>query len=194
MPIYTPNGLKIRLNPERVESVLEPLLANHSMEDILLDVETWEFMPKVVSIVVASAIAPFVLKGSDIILIVAVSHVVLHVVRGFTYLDALRRMAMVLCSLPILIGCMLGVPAYLAFAHGDYATAITLFVFNLAVSFGALELLMVILFVPLGFFRVRTGLPIRQEFAFRAVCDRRAKKSGVRLDWSRYGGPETQVA
>ncbi len=192
VPICTPNGLKIRLNPEEVESVLEPLVGYHSMEDILLDVETWEAMPTAVSIVVASAIAPFVLNWWDVIWIGAASHVVLHVVRGLTYLDAIRRLALILGSLPVLIACALGVPAYLAFAHGDYATATTLFVFNLAASFQVLELLMV--FVPLGFFRVTVGLPpTSQEAVFMAVSNRRARKSGVRLDWSRYGGSETRV-
>ena len=39
MPIYTPNGLKIRLDSEAVEEIIQPLAEHHDMNDVLLDVE-----------------------------------------------------------------------------------------------------------------------------------------------------------
>ena len=190
MPIYTPNGLKIRLRPEEVERILEPLMRYHSMEDILFDVETWEAMPIAISTVVVSAFAPLVAKWWDIIWIGVASYIVLHVVRGLTYSDAIRRVTRVCGFTPILILCLLGVPAYLAFAVGDYATALTLFAFNLAASFTALELLMLVF--PMGRLRVHFGLaPTSQESAFIAVCNRRAKRVGIALHWSQYGDPQS---
>lgn len=189
MPIYTPNGLKIRLNPEEVERILKPLMKHHSIEDMLFDVETWEAMPIAISIVVVSAFAPFVDKWWGVVWIGVASYVVLHVVRGLTYSDAIRRVTRNCGFKPIQILCLLGVPGYLAFAAGDYATALTLFAFNLAASFTALELLMLVF--PVGLLRLHFGLaPTSQESAFIAVCNSRAKKLGIALDWDRYGDPQ----
>ena len=191
MPIYTPNNLKIRLQPEAVQNVLKPLMGHHSMEDIFLDVETWEAMPTAISIVLASAFAPFVAQWWEIIWIGLASYVLLHIVRGLTYIDVVRRLTMVLGTLPITILVGVGVPAYLAFWQGEYLIAIALFAFNLVASFQAIEVLMLLL--PLGLLRARFGhAPTSQEAVFVAVCNRRARKSGVVLDWDQYSVCETQ--
>jgi hypothetical protein len=45
MPIYTPHGLKIRLDPDAVAEVVKPLASCHDMNAVLLDVELWESLP-----------------------------------------------------------------------------------------------------------------------------------------------------
>lgn len=162
------------------------------MEDVLFDVETWEAMPIAISIVAVSAFALFVDRWWDIVWIGATVYAVLHVVRGLTYSDVIRRVTMFFGLTPIQILCLLGVPGYLALALGDYATALTLFAFNLAASLTALELFMLV--VPLGSLRVHFGRqwPTSQEATLVAVCNRRAKAAGVVLDWGQYNDPRRQ--
>lgn len=186
MPIYTPNGLKIRLQPEAVGNVVKPLMGHHAMEDILLDVEAWEMMPTAISIVLVSVFVPFVAQWWEVVWIGLASYGLLHIVRDLTYIDVVRRLTMVLGTLPFFILVGVGVPAYLAFWQGEYAIAMALFAFNLVATFSqVLDVLTRLL--PTGLLRARFGLaPTSQEAVFIAVCNRRARKSGVLLDWDQY--------
>ena len=45
MPFYTPNGLKIRFDPNAISEIVQPLVVCHEMNNILLDVERWDNLP-----------------------------------------------------------------------------------------------------------------------------------------------------
>ena len=57
MPFYTPNGLKIRFDPNAISEIVQPLVACHEMNNILLDVERWENLPVGFTVVSASVTA-----------------------------------------------------------------------------------------------------------------------------------------
>ena len=57
MPFYTPNGLKIRFDPNAISEIVQPLVACREMNDILLDVERWENLPVGFTVVSASVTA-----------------------------------------------------------------------------------------------------------------------------------------
>ena len=57
MPFYTPNGLKIRFDPNAISEIVQPLVACHEMNNILLDVERWENLPVGFTVVSASTTA-----------------------------------------------------------------------------------------------------------------------------------------
>ena len=57
MPIYTKNGLKIRLDPDRLEKILAPAKGKIDLEDAYLDIELWANFPNAVSSIAAIATA-----------------------------------------------------------------------------------------------------------------------------------------
>lgn len=187
MPLYTPHGLKIRLDPEDVAEIVKPLAACHDMNDVLLDVELWENLPEGLTALVASATAFFTRSPGLTVAGGVAGYVIGSCIRGFTYSDVLRRL------IPLFLGAWLltllqtlAVAVYLVQQH-SLATAVVLCIVNMAAHlgvFGLSEILLTPIRVPL---RQALGLqPTHQEGVYVAICNRRAARYGVRLDWSRY--------
>ena len=185
MPIFTPNHLKIRLNPEIVEEIVRPLAARHSVIDMLKDVELWEDLPKGPAILAASAIAVYTNEWLSTILAGVAVYLIGSLIRSFTYSDFLRKLIpLFLGSSPLLIIYIIGAPAYLIWQE-NYALAAILFTLDMAIYIGLLELLKT--FLLLGIIRRQLGLlPTHQEHVYMAICNRRAKKYGIVLDWGQY--------
>jgi hypothetical protein len=59
MAIYTNNGLKIRLDPDRLEKVLAPANGEIDLVGAYLDIELWANFPSAVSSVAVIATAFF---------------------------------------------------------------------------------------------------------------------------------------
>ena len=57
MPFHTPNGLKIRFDPNAISEIVQTLVVCHEMNNILLDVERWENLPVGFNVVSASVAA-----------------------------------------------------------------------------------------------------------------------------------------
>ena len=91
MPIYTPNGLKIRLDSEAVEEIIQPLAEHHDMNDVLLDVELWEDLPEEFTAISVSIAALFFASSVGPLLITGLlAYIVGSFVRSLMYSDLLR--------------------------------------------------------------------------------------------------------
>jgi hypothetical protein len=187
MPLYTPHGLKIRLDPDAVGEVVRPLASVHDMNDVLLDVELWENLPE--GLVALSASATAAITHSPLLTIVAgiLAFAIGSFVRSLTYSDPLRR------AIPLFLGSWiitavhtLAVSAYLVLQH-QFVAAVVLCAINTAAHLGFLGVLDFVLApirVPL---RRMLGLkPTHQEAVFVAICNKRAARYGLTLDWSKY--------
>ena len=185
MPIFTPHRLKIRLNSEIVEVIVKPLAIRHPMTDILWDVELWEHLPKGPAVLAASTVAVYTNEWLYTILAGFAVYLIGSLIRSFTYSDFLRKLiSLFLGSPPLLVIYTIGVPAYLIW-QGSYALATILFVLDMAIHIGLLELLKT--FLLLGLIRRLLGLfPTHQEHVYMAICNRRAKRYGIVLDWEQY--------
>lgn len=188
MPLFTPHGLKIRLDPASVEDIVRPLAAVHDMNDVLLDVELWENLPEGMVAVSASAAAmvtgsPFWTLGGGVI-----AYVVGSFVRGLTYSDRIRQLVpMFLGSWVVTAIHTIGVAIYLVLQQ-QFVTAVVLSLVNIAAhlgAFGVIDLVLAPVRVPLR--RVLGLPPTHQEVVFVTICDKRAARHGLMLDWSRYG-------
>lgn len=187
MPIYTPNGLKIRLDPQAVDQVVRPLSRHQDLEEILQDVELWENLPEGMAALSASVAALMTTSLTSVFLVGVITYTLGSLIRGFTYSDIIRRL------IPLFFGSWIvttiqtiGVSIFLI-SQSMYLVAIGLCLFNVIAHCGLLE----ILYIPLAPVRVpirhALGLsPTHQEHTFMAICNRRAKKHGIVLDWDVY--------
>ena len=187
MPIHTPNGLKIRLDPQVVDQVVRPLSRHQDMKEILQDVELWENLPEGMAALSASITALLTTSLASVFLVGLITHTLGSLIRGFTYSDIIRRL------IPMFFGSWIvttiqtiGISIYLI-SQSMYLVAAGLCLFNVIVHCGFFE----ILYMPLAPIRVSIRhalglLPTHQEHTFMALCNRRAKKHGVVLDWGIY--------
>jgi hypothetical protein len=187
MALYTPHGLKIRLDPDAVNEVIEPLSLRHDMNDILLDVELWENLPEGVAALAASATAFFTQSAGLTIAAALGAYIVGSFIRGFTYSDLLRRLFPSFLGAPVLTAIhTIAIAVFLGVRH-QYLAAGVLSVVNIAAHgglLGLIELPLMSIRVPL---RKALGLePTHQEGVFIAICNRRARKYGIDLDWDKY--------
>lgn len=189
MPLYTPHGLKIRLDPEAVADVIAPLAACHDMNDVLLDVELWENLPQGFATLSASATALLTRSAAFTVGIGLAAYAVGSFVRGFTYSDFLRRLfPMFLGSWIITLVHTIAIGSYLV-SQGGYFTSAVLCVMNAFAHLGALEFLQFPLMpIRLPLRRVLRRLPTHQEEVFVEICNRRAAQQGITLDWNNYAG------
>ena len=188
MPIYTPNGLKIRLDSEAVEEIIQPLAEHHDMNDVLLDVELWEDLPEgftaisvsIAALFFASSVGPLLITG-------LLAYIVGSFVRSLMYSDLLRVFVNSLGAwLPTLVHTV-AISVYLAW-QANYFLAATLVFFNVIVVHSGLLEFLLIPFSPLrvSIRRALGHLPTHQEEIFMTICGRRAAKYGVELDWTAY--------
>ena len=187
MALYTPHGLKIRLDPDAVNEVVEPLSHRHDMNDILIDVELWENLPEGVAALAASGTAFFTQSAGLTVAAALGAYIVGSFIRGFTYSDLLRRVFPLLLGAPVLTALhTIAIAVFLVVQH-QYLAAGVLCVVNIVAHTGLLgliEFLLMPIRVPL---RKALGLqPTHQEGVFVAICNRRASKYGIDLDWDKY--------
>lgn len=187
MPIYTPNGLKIRLDPDKVHHVIKDLIKHHNYNDMLLDVELWENFPRGLGLLSALSTSVFISTSPVLIALFGLAgFLVGSFCRGFIYSDIIR-----ICMAPFqswIIGLVLTLSGavYMVYLESPLS-ALALVLFFLVSHHNFLEC------IRFPFTRIRVSvrskfglLPSHQEEVFIKVCNARAAKYGLNLNWERY--------
>ena len=188
MPFYTPNGLKIRFDPNAISEIVQPLVVCHEMNNILLDVERWENLP--VGFTVVSASVTALLSGSAVLTISVglLGYIFGVMIRELFYSNFLRLLIpLFLGSWFITLIYTIGISNFLV-ARQKYTTTVVLCLINAAAHFGVLSVLELI-FLPIRIFfhRIfRLNNFTHPERTFVTICNLCAAKHGVILNWNRY--------
>ncbi len=156
-----------------------------------MDIELWELLP--ISIAKVAAIAPaFITRECLPTLLIGIAGLMIGgVLREITYSDWLRRMfPLFLGSGQVTIIAIIACGIYLG-SKGEYLTTIVLVAFFFM---GKIEAIITsILLAPFIFFINKKYLKIfgipstHVERVFVLLCNNRAEKFGIELDWSLYG-------
>ena len=194
MVIFTPNGLKIRLDQERVDGVLAPIRADLDYQEVLLDVESWADLPGAIFSVTALLTA--ILSKSWVLTIVlaCLAFLFTDLYQQFFYS---RFVANVFClflgswliALPFSVGV-----AWILYRHGALGVGMVQLLLVMVGVFGLADFLLLVnmpVRIALRYLlRYLVGCPIysigSMEFAFVKILDARARALGVKLDWSLY--------
>ena len=188
MPIYTHRGLKIRLDPESVDKITQELKECYDMNKILRDVELWENLPEGLAAFSAS-IACFYYNGAVDITVVTglIAYLVGSLIRSFMYSDFLRIIISVVLGSWRSTFLLTTVISIYMIVQGNTSSAIALCIFNILAHSSILEILSFLLMPIRMLIRSAFGLlPTHQELVFMAVCNRRAAKYGITLNWDCY--------
>jgi hypothetical protein len=187
MALFTPNGLKIRLDPNGVDQVIKELRLHHDLNDILLDVELWEDFPERLAVFAASLAAVITQSFWVIMFSVLSVYVLGTIIRDIAYSDCLRRIFPMALGHPVIsFAYTVGTCIYLGF-QGAYIPAVGLMIIYFVAHWGFLGL------VYMGFTKIRVPFrklfnlpPTHQEFVFITICNKRAAKYGLSLNWDDY--------
>lgn len=186
MPVFTPHGLKIRLDEAEVARITAPLTRHEQLAHSLLEVEAWEDFPSVAASLTAVSVA---LMGSGAVETIAAASsgfLVMSLLRSFTYSASLAHLSSALASIPVTLLIVGGSAAALA-VSSRAGMAIVVVAFTIAARMGILEVLQLLLSpvrVPLR--RALRLLPTHQEAVFMKASTARASRRGVKLDWHSY--------
>lgn len=190
MALFTPHGLKIRFDEEALEKVIVPLTRSTDFNNLLLDIELWELLP--IAMAKVAAIITAFLTGNWLptLVIGIIGLLIGGVLREITYSDWLRRIFTLffghgIVTLVVGISCAI----YLVL-QGEYLTIFVLATFYILTSI--YEIIINILLAPFIYFIGRQslkkfGVPVTHvERAFIILCNSRANKLGIKLNWSLY--------
>lgn len=188
MPFYTPRGLKIRLDPDAVQSVLDDSGLPIDLDDAYMDLELWARFPNALCAI--AAILTALISRSVLLTLVAAGagFVIANMIQQFTYSPALRIIfPQFLGAWPITVPLSIACASYLYFAGSGAVSLAVLGVVVCTVS-GMADLLLLPL-MPLRILLHRTGLapPLGDvELAFMIILDQHAARHHGRLDWEIY--------
>lgn len=193
MAIYTKGGLKIRFDEKAIRPVIMPLIESGQFEGILLDMELWINLPNAVSSVSAIITAYLTRHWLTTLLVGVISYIVGAIFQELYYSDFLKRIFplflgswMIAIPLTIFCGIYLGI-------HGNYLTIVVLTLIVLGNWSNRSDFLLIIL-SPLRIwlmkslkkrFGMRYAFTITERL-FILLCNKRAKKIGVELNWNAY--------
>jgi len=193
MAIYTKGGLKIRFDENAIKPVIMPLIESGQFEDILMDMELWINFPNAVSSVTAILTAFLTKQWFTTLLVGIISYIVGAIFQEVYYSDFLKKIFplflgswIIAIPLTIFCGIYLGI-------HGSYSTIVILTIIVLGNWSHYSDFLLIILF-PFRIwvmkslkkrFGVRCGFTITERL-FILLCNKRAKKIGVKLNWDAY--------
>jgi len=193
MAIYTKGGLKIRFDENAIKPVIMPLIESDQFEDILLDMELWINLPNAVSSVSAILAAYLTKHWFTTLLVGVISYIVSAIFQELYYSDFLKRIFplflgswMIAIPLTIFCGIYLGI-------HGNYLTIVVLTLIVLGNWSNHSDFLLIIL----SPFRIWLMKSLKKRFGIRyaftiterlfiLLCNKRAKKIGVELNWNAY--------
>lgn len=191
MAIFTPHGLKIRFDEEALEKVIGPLNMAIDFNDLLLDIELWELLPVAMGQVAAIIAALLTSNWLSTLLAGIIGFLIGGVLREITYSDFLRRLfPLFLGSGPLTIIGTIACSIYLGL-RGEYVTILVLIAFFFLSKIEAI--ITGIALAPLIYFMGRKylksiGMPLTHvERTFIILCNIRAKKLDIELDWSLHG-------
>ena len=184
MPIYTKNGLKIRLDPDRLEKILAPAKGKIDLEDAYLDIELWANFPNAVSSIAAIATAFVTHSWATTLLGAILGYFAANLLQQFIYSRFLKIIfpqfiGSWIISLPISIGV-----AYYLYRQGSTAAGITQLAFVVANWWNMTDFLLFV-FMPIRVMAKKlAGIKIGDiEFAFIRILSSKARDIGVELDW-----------
>jgi len=188
MPFYTPNGLKVRLNEEKVKETILPLLESGQYTDILTDVELWEKMPNAISSVMA-IIAAVLTKSTIYVFVFGIlGYTVGTLIKVDDYSRLLKIMfPQILGSwvVTIVLSAILSVHLFL---NKEYMPILALLVIILGNWIGYMNFLEFInapfrIKAIRRFFKKNGYLLTHVERTFITICNRKANVLGVVLCW-----------
>jgi hypothetical protein len=172
--IYTPGGLKIRLDPDRVERMLAPAGGRIDLHEAYLDVELWAGFPQAFSFVWS-------------LIAFALAFTAANIFQQFTY-------SRILCTVfpTFLGGWIIAIPA-------SVAAGVYLYFFN-ALLVGLIQFVIVvanwmhytdiflIVLMPIRLaIRKITGVMIGDvEIAFMRILTLQARRAGIEINWNIY--------
>ena len=196
MTIYTKRGLKIRLDQRALEPVIAPLRESGQLEDILTDMELWMDLPNSISSVAAIITAILTTSWVNTLLVGVISYFVGAIIQELIYSELLKRIfpqffgGWIISVLATII-CII----YLS-SHGYYVTILILVSLVLGNLLHYTDFLLWFvtpfsILISKSFQKrlgVRRSLTVTERL-FVFLCNRRAEKIGVRLDWELYDKP-----
>jgi hypothetical protein len=188
--IYTPGGLKIRLDPDRVERVLGPTKDQIDMPNAYLDLELWAGFPNAFSTICTIIIAAMTHSLIWTFVAFVFSFGAANAFQQFTYS---RILNLVFSS--FLGGWIIALPV-------SVATAVYL-CFSGSLLVGLAQLAIVVanwmhytdmilfVFMPIRLtIRAITGVNLGDvEIAFTRILSLQAQRVGIQLDWDIYNRP-----
>ena len=192
MAIYTRSGLKIRLDPDRIERVLSPAKGEIDLENVYLDIELWANFPNAVSSIAAIATAFFTHSWAIAFLGGILGYLAANLLQQFTYSRLLKAIFPQffggwIISLPISIAV-----AYYLYRQGNTAAGITQLAFVVANWWGMTDFLLFV-FMPIRVMAKKlAGNKIGDiELAFIRILNSKASDIGIELNWELYDETET---
>lgn len=187
MAIYTRNGLKIRLDPDRLENVLAPANGKIDIEDVYLDVELWANFPNAVSSITAMTTALFTQSWILTLLGAILGYLAANILQQFTYSRLLKVvfpqfLGSWIISVPISIAV-----AYYLYRNGNTAVGITQLAFVAANWWGITDFFLFV-FMPIRVIAKKlVGIQIGDiELGFMRILNSKARDIDVELEWELY--------
>jgi hypothetical protein len=184
MGMFTPHGLKIRYDEHALERVIGPLKIATDFTDLLIDIELWELLPTAMA-EVAAIITAFLTRGWLFTLFAWIIGLLIGgTLREITYSDSLKRIfPLFLGSGPVVIIATIGCGIYLGL-RGEYLTIVVLVALWFLCKIEGI--ITGIALAPLIYFMGKTCQNTHVERAFITLCNNKARKLGILLDWGLY--------
>jgi hypothetical protein len=184
MPIFTPHGLKIRYDEYALEKVIGLLKIRIDFNDLLLDIELWELLPTAMAEVAAIITAFFTCGWLFTLIAWIIGLLIGGTLREITYSDPLRRIfPFFLGSGPVVIIAIVSCGIYLGL-RSEYITIAVLVALWFLCKIEAI--ITGIVLSPLIYFMGKTCQNTNVERTFIALCNNKARKLGITLDWGLY--------
>jgi hypothetical protein len=191
MPFYTPNGLKIRFDPDAVAFVL--LKQGHTyetidMHDIQLNTELWINLPNATSNVLTILVAVQTESWMWSLLAAFSGYILGYLISNVSYSPMLRRIVPQFLGSWIIALTASAIVSIIACGRSNWILAVLVPLVVIVNWFHYSDLLQLFL-LPIGIlFRRSVGIGVGwSEFAFISACNEAACRTGVQLDWSFYG-------
>jgi len=190
--IYTPGGLKIRLDPERVERVLIPAKDQIDLNNAYLDVELWAGFPNALSTVCTILTASVTHSLTWTLVAFVLSFGAANAFQQVTYSRILNLVfSTFLGSWIIALPASVAAGVYLYFSDALLA-GLSQFAIVVANWLHYTDM-MLFIFMPLRIIiRKLTGVNLGDvEIAFIRILKLQARRAGIQLDWEIYNRKET---
>lgn len=192
MAIYTRNGLKIRLDPDRLERILALAKGRIDLDDAYLDIELWANFPNAVSSISAIATSLFTHSWAIAFLCAILGYLAANLLQQFMYSRLLKVIfpqffGSWIISLPISIAV-----AYYLYRQGNTAAGITQLAFVVSNLLHMTDFLLFV-FMPIRVMAIKlVGIKIGDiELAFISILNAKARDIGIKLNWELYDETET---
>ena len=185
--IYTPDGLKIRLDPDRVEQVICPAKNQIDMADAYLDVELWAGFPNAFSTVCTIVTATATQSLVWTLVAFVFSFGIANAFQQFTYSRILNLIFPTFFG-----GWIIALPASVAsFVYLYFSGSLLVGIVQLGIfiaNWMHYTDMMLFIFMPIRVaIRRLTGVNLGDvEIAFIRILSLQAQRAGIQLDWDIY--------